>query len=176
MIGVSLSYQKLLYTEEEALRPTVLLPQLLERGVRSVELRAVPAGEDPASVLRVANLLWDYGFQITVHACCESVQSAVEDVLLPLRALLAQLRQRELIVTLHPVVGDNVALLTVLSDHVQAQGYPVRIALENNRKKMAVAIIYIDNKHNSTAFIRKKMTKLLESILTKDGIICEKSL
>ena len=49
-------------------------------------------------------------------------------------------------------------------------------ALENNGKKMAVAIIYIDNKHNSTAFIRKKMARLLESILTKGGTICEKSL
>ena len=49
-------------------------------------------------------------------------------------------------------------------------------ALENNGKKMAVAIIYIDNKHNSTAFIRKKMTRLLESILTKGGTICENSL
>ena len=49
-------------------------------------------------------------------------------------------------------------------------------ALENSGKKLAVAIIYIDNKHNSTAFIRKKMTKLLESILIKDGVICEKSL
>ena len=49
-------------------------------------------------------------------------------------------------------------------------------ALENSGKKMAVAIIYIDNKHNSTAFIRKKMIKLLESILIKDGVICEKSL
>lgn len=48
-------------------------------------------------------------------------------------------------------------------------------ALENKGKKMAVAIIYIDNKHNSTAFIRKKMTRLLESILVKGGIICENS-
>ena len=54
--------------------------------------------------------------------------------------------------------------------------HPFIEALENNGKKMAVAIIYIDNKHNSTAFIRKKMGKLLESILTKGGIICENSL
>lgn len=47
--------------------------------------------------------------------------------------------------------------------------------LENNGKKMAVAIIYIDNKHNSTAFIKKKMTRLLESILAKGGIVCENS-
>ena len=54
--------------------------------------------------------------------------------------------------------------------------HPFIEALENNDKKMAVAIIYIDNKHNSTAFIRKKMVKLLESILIKGGIICENSL
>jgi ribonuclease P protein component len=54
--------------------------------------------------------------------------------------------------------------------------HPFIEALENNGKKMAVAIIYIDNKHNSTAFIRKKMARLLESILTKGGTTCEKSL
>ena len=54
--------------------------------------------------------------------------------------------------------------------------HPFIEALEKCGKKMAVAIIYIDNKHNSTAFIRKKMAKLLESILIKDGVICENSL
>ena len=53
--------------------------------------------------------------------------------------------------------------------------HPFIEALENNGKKMAIAIIYIDNKHNSTAFIKKKMAKLLESILIKGGIICKKS-
>ena len=51
-----------------------------------------------------------------------------------------------------------------LTDTLQSQG-----------KKIAVAIIYIDNKHNSTAFIKKKMTKLLESILTKSSTVCENS-
>ena len=54
--------------------------------------------------------------------------------------------------------------------------HPFIEALENNGKKMAVAFIYVDNKHNSTAFIRKKMARLLESILTKGGTTCEKSL
>ena len=47
--------------------------------------------------------------------------------------------------------------------------------LENNGKKMAVAILYIDSKHNSTEFIRKRMARLLESILTKSGMACENS-
>ena len=51
--------------------------------------------------------------------------------------------------------------------------HPFIEALQNNGKKMAVAIIYIDNKHNSTAFIRKKMAKLLENILAKHEATCE---
>ena len=51
--------------------------------------------------------------------------------------------------------------------------HPFIEALQNNGKKMAVAIIYIDNKHNSTAFIRKKMAKLLENILAKHEVTCE---
>ena len=39
--------------------------------------------------------------------------------------------------------------------------------LENNDKRIAVAILYIDTRHNSTAFIKRKMKKLLEGILAK---------
>ena len=51
--------------------------------------------------------------------------------------------------------------------------HPFIQSLEKSGKKMAVAIIYIDNKHNSTAFIRKKMGKLLENILAKHETLCE---
>ena len=43
-------------------------------------------------------------------------------------------------------------------------------ALENNGKKIAVAILYIDTKHNSTAFIKRKMEKLLDNILAKNEL------
>ena len=46
--------------------------------------------------------------------------------------------------------------------------------LENNGKKMAVAIMYIDTKPSSTEYIKRKMGKLLNAILTKAGMICEK--
>ena len=45
--------------------------------------------------------------------------------------------------------------------------HPFIEALENNGKKMAVAILYIDTRHNSTAFIKRKMEKLLDSIIKK---------
>lgn len=48
--------------------------------------------------------------------------------------------------------------------------YPFIEALENNGKRMAVAILYIDTRHNSTAFIKRKMEKLLDSIITK-GVV-----
>jgi hypothetical protein len=43
-------------------------------------------------------------------------------------------------------------------------------ALENNGKKLAVAILYIDTKHNSTAFIKRKMEKLLDGIISKTAV------
>ena len=46
--------------------------------------------------------------------------------------------------------------------------------LENNGKKMAVAIMYIDTKPSSTEYIKRKLEKLLNAILTKAGMICEK--
>lgn len=48
--------------------------------------------------------------------------------------------------------------------------------LEREGKKIAVAILYIDNKHNSTQFLKRKMQKLLGNILEKEKSICENSL
>ena len=46
--------------------------------------------------------------------------------------------------------------------------------LENNGKKMAVAIMYIDNKPSSTEYIKRRMEKLLNTIVSKAGIECAK--
>ena len=48
--------------------------------------------------------------------------------------------------------------------------HPFIEALESNGKRMAVAILYFDTRHNSTAFIKRKMEKLLDSIITK-GVV-----
>ena len=45
--------------------------------------------------------------------------------------------------------------------------HPFIEALQNNGKKMAVAILYIDTRHNSTAFIKRKMERLLDCIIAK---------
>ena len=46
--------------------------------------------------------------------------------------------------------------------------------LENNGKKMAVAIMYIDTKPSSTEYLKRKMVKLLGAIISKAGMECEK--
>ena len=42
--------------------------------------------------------------------------------------------------------------------------------LENNNRKIAVAIMYIDTKKSSTEFLSRKMDKLLQNIIAKSGI------
>jgi len=92
MIGMSLSYEELCDTCNEKLKPESLLPKLWDKGVRSIELRQVKWNEDPSEVLRVANIIWDYGFQITVHGRAQGIDSAVEDVFVPLEKLLRNMR------------------------------------------------------------------------------------
>lgn len=134
MIGMSLQYKNLINTDDPAMKPEVLFPKLWEHGVRSVELRGVPPTSSQNEALRVANALWDHGFQITVHSQPKSEKSAVDDIFAPLTKVLSNMRQRELVIVIHPVVGDNVAMLFALSDYIKENKYPVRIALENNRK------------------------------------------
>lgn len=45
--------------------------------------------------------------------------------------------------------------------------------LENNGKKMAVAIMYIDSKPSSTEYLKRRMEKLLNGIISKSGMGCE---
>ena len=133
MIGISLPYKWLCGGKGLPIPPCVLLPQLFRRGVRSIELRTVPIDGDPEEALRVADLLWEYGFCVTVHANAKSAEGIVTEVLQPISAILKHLRQRELIVTVHPIVGDNAEMLRTLSDEAIAKDYPVRFALENQR-------------------------------------------
>ncbi|MBQ6703034.1 MAG: MBL fold metallo-hydrolase [Clostridia bacterium] len=134
MIGMSVAYKILSGKEEGENRPEILLPKLWNHGVRSIEIRNVQANADPSEVLRIANLLWDYGFNITVHGKTKTVEGAVSAVFEPLKLVLANMRQNELIVTIHPVQGDNAVMLTQLSEHISSNHYPVKIALENNRQ------------------------------------------
>ena len=135
MIGVSLKFNNTLFTEEykEALRPTLRKMRLA--GAESIELRTVRADSEPEKVLDAARFFWDEGFSITVHGetKIQSPETAVKEVFAPLSLLLSDLRQKKLNITIHPIVGDNAAVLTALADHIEALDLPVTVALENNR-------------------------------------------
>ena len=133
MIGISLPYNWLI-GDTQLPEPEILLPLLREQGVESVEIRMVPLRADAKEVLRAAELLWEYGFNITVHGTVKTEEYAVEEVMKPLEQVLSHMKQRNLTVTIHPIVGDNTAMLLKLSDYLYDHNYPVRIALENERK------------------------------------------
>ena len=133
MLGVSMPYSWLTEQSELPIPPCELLPQLYSRGVRSIEIRAVKYNADPDAVFSAASLLWMHGFQVTVHGSLRSYETAIQDIFSPLVKVLAHLKQDQLTVTIHPLNTDNVPILTTLADHIDENGYPVRIALENNR-------------------------------------------
>ena len=134
MVGISLPYDLLNGKEGLLGDYRKILEYLKKEDVKSIELRTVRAHHNPDDVLCVSNMLWAYGFDITVHSSVTSVDTAISDVFGPLKKLLSNLKQPKLNITIHPIVGDNVAMLTKLSDHCIKNNYPVVIALENNRK------------------------------------------
>lgn len=134
MIGVSLSYKWMLTgVGGYGLDLREVLTELKRREVDSIELRTVLPGDSPEGVLSVAERLWNFGFGITVHSRMHSAETAVSDVFDPLRLLIKNLRQESLVLVLHPINADNIAILRALSDHITENNYPVTVALENNR-------------------------------------------
>ena len=133
MIGVSLPYEWLAGGIGLLGETDRVLSALRAHGVGSIELRTVLLRHDPEEVLRVANRLWDAGFRISVHVKAHSREDAVREVFSPVARVLEALRQERLCLVLHPVVGGNAAMLRELAAHRDAMGYPVTLALENNR-------------------------------------------
>ena len=133
MIGVSLSPKYVLDGVGMETSPEVLLEQLKCKGVSSVELRNARPGADPKRVLAFARKVWDHDLRLTVHCRVNSPETAVSDVFDTVILALRYLRQESLIVTIHPIDGDNVQMLCRLADYAEANRLPVVIALENNR-------------------------------------------
>ena len=134
-IGVSLPYAWLrdggeLFGDREA-----FFASLSALNIASVELRSVSPGENPASVAKVAEELWNRGFRITVHGAIRKAESAADDLLYPLSLLFGQMRQKNLVVVAHsPVTDDLGGMLRRLSDEIKRRQLPVTVALENNRR------------------------------------------
>ena len=62
---------------------------------------------------------------------------------------------------------DRTLVTRRIREAYRTSKHPFVEALQAKGKKMAVAILYIDTRHNSTEFIKRKMEKLLAGIITK---------
>ncbi len=133
MIGVSLPLDWLITGEGLPESVDTVLSALKAEGVRSIELRTVRARHCASDVRRVAEFLWDDGFSISVHGDVKTEENAVGELFQPLEELLKDLRQPSVNITVHPIVGDNVKMLSAIADHIEKHNLPVTVALENNR-------------------------------------------
>jgi len=133
MVGVSLPSAWLADGSKLPLKREALLPELYRKGVRSVEIRNARLENDPEQIRSCADLLWNYGFQVTIHCRATALATAIEEVFTPIRLVLQNLRQDRLTIVIHPIPDDNVQLLRLLADYAEENQYPVMIALENNR-------------------------------------------
>ena len=134
MIGVSLPTDWLSDGTGPSEERAALLRELRQAGVDSVELRTVGPETPPQAVAAAAALLKKEGFGVTVHGAVRSVETAVRDVFDPLQELLADRDGAPLTVTVHPIDGDNAAMLRALAEKIERDALPVRIALENERR------------------------------------------
>ncbi len=133
MIGVSLPLDWLINGEGLSLDVDHVLTALKSEGVKSVELRTVREHHSAFEVRRVADRLWDCGFQISLHGSIKTAENAVTELFTPIAEVLKNLRQPTVNITVHAVVGDNVKMLTDVADYIEQNGLPVTVALENNR-------------------------------------------
>lgn len=136
MLSVSLPFRSL--AEGTGLGSEPFLETLAERGVGSIELRAVLGGQDAQTVLGAAERVWRRGLLVSVHTAPRSADTAVQDVFGPLQALLRAEQQAQTILVLHPVNGadlfsENRRMLAALSDAIRRDYGGAKLALENNR-------------------------------------------
>ena len=133
MIGVSLPYMWFSQPNSRPISFDKLFPLLQAHDVESCELRTVEPDADPCTVRRAVDILWNYGFSVTIHSRVRNLETAVAGVFDPLAQVLPRLRQKKLTLTIHPLPAENVSMLTALSDYAMEHRFPVQIALENNR-------------------------------------------
>ncbi len=92
MIGVSLPFKWMISGEGALGDVDYVLSSLKKHNAKSIELRTVRYYHSSDDVISVANMLWDKGFTITVHSAARTLESALDDVFIPLSKLLSNLR------------------------------------------------------------------------------------
>lgn len=137
-----------------------LLNRLKQAGVTSIEIRVLPRKGDSAQIQNTLQMIWEMGFQLTVHGALEGHHIPGEhfvDLYPSMEYILDHYHryQNELMVTVHALcdvedygkkrewVMDDLTERTIRqlsewSGMVRAENLPTRFALEINRHKPAV--------------------------------------
>ena len=99
--------------------------------VDSTELRMISCDADPRVVLNAVKALKSKGLWVTLHG------TLGENFFAPYRELLAAGLQESYNITVHPLATAEATekMLREICEEIEREGYPVRIALENQRLK-----------------------------------------
>lgn len=99
--------------------------------VDSTELRMVACDAAPRVVLNAVKTLKSKGLSVTIHG------TLGEDFFSPYRELFAAGLQESYNITVHPLATaeETEKMLRKICEEIEREGYPVRIALENQRLK-----------------------------------------
>ena len=134
MIGASFSIDELNGVVDALGKTADIVEKLGKNGIESIEIRPVPIGYPADEVLRIVKLIKDSGLNVTIHADVSGkIEMSLREVFLPLTKIFDESLQSNTVITVHPIDGDNVAMLKILSDHIKENNIPAIIAFENNR-------------------------------------------
>lgn len=125
------------------------LGAIRSQGVGSIEIRILPRDADGRKYQDLIRMIWQMGFRISVHGHVDGrfLGSTFEQTYPSMGQILQRFHQYQssLNITLHAYEAKEgeasalhrrtVALLRDWASLLEAEGLPVRLALENNRKK-----------------------------------------
>lgn len=115
------------------------LKQIKDAGVGSIEIRNIFAEQNAGDALKIADIIWKSGMNISIHSNLRTVEKALEEVAYPIEKIIENMQQNSLNITVHSLSNDECNGRPT-RDAVRSISYalrdkPVTIALENNRHK-----------------------------------------
>lgn len=141
-----------------------LLAGILSAGAESVELRSVGIDTNPDDLLAAYKDCMSAGLATTLHGSTPRDDLSKTDFFAPYQKLFEEVGQNRLTVTLHALAEPvgTAKTLDFLTNCAKENGYPVKIVLENSRKKL----------HGDTANSCEGVNKILRLASNKDIGIC----
>lgn len=120
---------------------------------------------------RIIEELYAKGFSVSAYPLRAVFMVLSPEENMPLASILVSVAKKRF---RHAV--DRNLMKRRIREAYRLNKYLLTDELQESGKKMAVAILYIDNKHVGCELLNRKMRKLLENIVEKEKVKCEESL